>query len=299
MSQSSLEQLNSRFVANGAVRFEAGAGGLTRAVVRAAGGEAHVYLHGAHVTHFQPANQRPVLFVSERSMFAADKPIRGGVPICFPWFGAGGTPMHGFARLMDWTVESAQANADGSVSLTLALHSSDKTHALWPHDFIARFTARIGRELEMTLAVTNSSSAPFRFEEALHSYFAVADVRNIAIRGLEGATYLDKTDNLKPKHLGKEPLRFAGETDSMLLNTTASCTIDDPGNHRRIRIAKDGSNATVVWNPWIDKARVMADFGDEEWPRMVCVETCNVGDNAVTLDAGKTHTMRATLSVEP
>jgi D-hexose-6-phosphate mutarotase len=284
------------------VRFETGQGGLIRAVLSSPTSEAHVYLHGAHVTHFARPGQPPLLFLSNKSLFQRDKAIRGGIPICFPWFGPRGghpdSPMHGFARLSEWTVESADTTGNAA-SITLGLRDSDDTRKLWPHPFAARYTVTAGETLALELAVTNTGKSEFPFEEALHTYFGVADIKNVTVEGLSGVDYIDKTDAMATKTQGGKPIRIVEETDRVYLNTTSACTLVDPGLRRRITVAKENSDATVVWNPWIAKARSMADFGDDEWPKMLCIETCNVGVTAVTLAAGATHVMRATLSAKP
>lgn len=286
----------------GIVSFSTTPGGLTRLDVHSPLATAEIYLHGGHVARFQPAGGTPVLFMSAASHFAAGKPIRGGVPICFPWFGprAGhpDAPMHGFARTMTWQLESLAQSADGVVNVGLALTADDATRAHWPHEFVLRHRIAVGTELRMTLEVENTSAGAFTFEEALHTYFAVADVRAATATGLEGASYLDKTDGFKTKTVGAEPLRFTGETDRLFPNHHGACGIADRPTARRIVIEKSNSATTVVWNPWIAKAAAMADFGDDEWPRMLCIETANAGADAVTLAAGARHAMTAVVRVE-
>jgi glucose-6-phosphate 1-epimerase len=283
-------------------RFEAGQGGLIRTVLSSPASEAHVYLHGAQVTHFGRAGQPPLLFLSNKSLFQRDKAIRGGVPICFPWFGprAGDkdAPMHGFARLCEWTVESVEAAGAAATSITLGLRDSEETRKLWPHAFAARYTVTAGETLGLELIVTNTGKSEFTFEEALHTYFAVSDVKNVTVEGLGGVDYIDKTDGGATKTQGGKPIRIVEETDRVYLNTTGACTVVDPGQRRRIVVSKENSEATVVWNPWIAKARAMADFGDEEWPKMLCVETCNVGVTSVSLSPGASHVMRAVVSAK-
>lgn len=286
------------------VTVEPGGGGLPRINVSAAQGEAQIYLHGAHVTAFRPRGQEPVLFMSAKSLFAPGKPIRGGVPICFPWFGAwtgpGTWPQHGFARLRPWTLESAELAGDGTVVLTLALQSDAQTRQSWPHDFSARYRVLVGQTLRLRLEVTNTGPAPVRYEDALHTYFAVGDVRQVAVTGLEQTEYLDKAagaNGAQKRQAG--PLRFEGEVDRVYLDTTATCVIDDPLGGRRIRVAKSGSRATVAWNPHIAKAKAMADFGDDEWPSMVCIETANAGQYAIDLPPGQTHATETIIAVEP
>jgi D-hexose-6-phosphate mutarotase len=290
-----------RFEIPGTAIFELGEGNLVRLAIRSALAEAYVYLHGAHVSHFQPRDASPVLFTSEKSFFAPGKPIRGGVPVIFPWFGGRAghpdAPAHGFARTAEWQVESLSEDGDGVITAVFRLDADDRTRALWPHDFILRHRVAVGRSLSMTLEVQNISGASFSFEDALHTYFAVGDVRNTATTGLEDAEYLDKTDGLQRKKQGLEPIRIIQETDRVFENTRKTCILDDPGLKRRITVEKSGSQTTVVWNPWMAKAAALADFSEDEWPRMLCIETANAGANAITLDPGKTHATRAVISV--
>ena len=285
----------------GLARFEPGGGGLTRLAVTTPLAEAHVYLHGGHVTHFQPRGREPVLFLSARSFFESGRAIRGGVPVCFPWFAARAgqpdAPMHGFARTMPWQVESLAVDGDQTVLAVLRLASDDATRAHWPHDFVLRHHIVIGTRLSMLLEVENTSREPFTYEAALHTYLAVADARAASITGLENASYRDKTDGFQTKTQPPEPLRFTGETDRVFENTRAACELHDPAGARRIRVEKSGSATTVVWNPWSEKAAAMKDLAADEWPRMACIETANAGANAITLPPGAKHSMRAILAL--
>jgi D-hexose-6-phosphate mutarotase len=285
----------------GIATFEPGEGDLTRLSIRSALAEAHIYLHGAHVTHFQPRGKAPVLFMSQRSLFAADKPIRGGVPIIFPWFGPRAnhpeSPAHGFARTSEWQVESVSEDGDGVVTVTFELVAEARTHGLWPFGFKLTYRVAVGHALTMILEVENTSSEAITFEDALHTYFSVADVRQTSTSGLENADYVDKTDNFQRKKQGPEPIRITSETDRVFESTRKTCVLDDPGMRRKITVEKSGSQTTVVWNPWIAKAATMVDFGDDEWPRMLCIETANAGTNTITLAPGKTHSTRAIVSV--
>lgn len=281
--------------------FEDAPGGLVRLRVSTQLCTAEIYLHGAHVARFQPAGAEPVLFMSGSSYFAPGKPIRGGVPVIFPWFGprAGrpDSPAHGFARTLPWSIEALAADDLGNVSLILRLDADETTRAHWPHDFILRHKITLGRTLDMQLEVENVSAEPFTFEGALHTYLAVADVRDITITGLADTFYLDKVDAAQRKQQSPEPIRITGETDRVYENTLTTCVLEDPKLARQITVEKAGSDTTVIWNPWIAKAKAMPDFGDEEWPAMMCIETANVGASAITLPPGSTHTMRAIISV--
>jgi len=289
-----------RFEIPGIVRIDEGRGSLPRVVVTSELASAEIYLHGAHLTSFQPRGAGPLLFMSEKSLFDATKPIRGGVPVIFPWFGpkagAPDSPMHGFARIRAWELESCTAQTDGSVRVALRLAGDDATRRLWPHSFDLRMIFDIGRSLEIEMEV-RCGDAPIAFEEALHTYLLVGDVRQVRVDGLENTEYIDKVDSFKRKTQPNEAIRITGETDRVYVNTSSACIVRDPVLERTLTVEKENSATTVVWNPWIDKARAMPDFGDEEWPSMICIETANVGDGAVRLDAGQTHHLRAHLKI--
>ncbi len=284
-------------------RLETGAGGLQRLVIATADAEAHLYSHGAHLTHFQPAGERPVLWISERSRFRGGvpgEPIRGGVPICYPWFGpkagASSAPPHGFARLLPWTLVEVAPDA-GGLRAAYRLEDNDYTRTLWPGAFELVFSVTVGRRLTMDLVVRNRGAVEFVCEEALHTYFSVSDVRQVAIQGLEGTPYLDKVGGATRRPGAADPITVVAETDRVYGGTSGAVTIVDPGWGRRIAVRKSGSATTVVWNPWIAKAKAMPDFGDDEWPAMLCVETANAVDDAVTIPAGESHRMSATIEV--
>jgi glucose-6-phosphate 1-epimerase len=288
-----LDELRSRFAIPGVVSIDPGAHGMPRVTVTAPAAEAHVYLHGAHVTHYRPRGGTPVLFLSNESHFAPDKPIRGGVPVIFPWFGphpADPTkPAHGWARTRPWTLRNVTEGADrGGVGLTLSLGQID--------GFALTCRVRVGPELRLELEVQNVGHAPLKFGEALHTYLAVSDVRQARVEGLDGRAYLDKVDGMKRK-TQSGPVTITGETDRVYLDTPEEVTVHDPGAGRRLTVSKEGSASTVVWNPWVEKAKKLPDFGDDEWPRMLCVETANVAENAVTIAPGRRHVMRALVRV--
>jgi glucose-6-phosphate 1-epimerase len=278
-------------------------GGLVSLAITAPACSARLFTQGAHLTDWAPSGGEPVLFTSAKSHFAPGKAIRGGVPLCFPWFAARAghpeSPAHGVIRTAEWTVDSISAGPDGGVSVVFSISDSDVSRAQWPHPFHTIFRVDLGRTLGMALVVENRGATPFTFEEALHTYFRIADIHSVEIRGLEGAEYIDKVDAFARKRRGADPLRFAGETDSVFPNTTATCILHDPGLRRTITVEKSESQTTVVWNPWIAKAAAMSDFGDDEWPSMVCIETANSGENTITLPPGKTHCMTARIATAP
>jgi glucose-6-phosphate 1-epimerase len=295
---SDLSSLQSRFNIPGLITVSSGDGGLTKVSLTPPGAEAAVYLHGACLTRYQPAGQPPLLFCSQTSKYEPGKAIRGGVPIIFPWFGPHPTDpqkgQHGFARLAAWEIAETRQNPDGSATVVLALESSPSTRAAWPHDFSLRYAITVGASLDMALTTTNTGSAEFSFDEALHTYFTVSDVRRITITGLENTPYLDKVEGGKRKEQGEEPLRLTGETDRVFLGTEGPCTIHDPV-HPPIVITKEGSRCTVVWNPWETKAEAAPDMAGGQWPSFVCVEAVNTADYTVSLAPGASHTLRCTL----
>ena len=296
-----LDSLNARLGIPGVAQFAAGEGGLPCLVVTAPAAEARIYLHGAHVTHHRPAGEAPTLFLSARSRFTPGTAIRGGVPIVFPWFGPHvghpRAPDHGFARISEWSVQSVERVGAG-VAIELALEPSGATRALWPADFHLTYRVGVDAALRLSLEVENRSGAPFTFEEALHTYLAVGDVRQAAVDGLGGAPYVDKTDGMRRTVLPEGAFRPSAETDRVFVGTRGPCTVIDPVLGRRLVVEKHGSATTVVWNPWSDTAGHMADLGADQWTSMLCVEAANAMDDAVTLEPGARHAMDVTIGVE-
>ncbi len=259
-----------------------------KAIVETSASQAEIYLHGAHVTRFQKKGEEPLLFMSAASDFAVDKPIRGGVPLIFPWFGPReGLPSHGFARTVEWELQETELFPDGSVSLCFCL-------PVVAH-YDVGFRVIVSDRLTMELTVKNNSERDAVFETCLHTYFQISGIDAISITGLAGARYLDKVANGEATETS-DAIRITSEVDRVYLDTTAAVEIEDPGFGRRIRIEKSGSNATVVWNPWIEKSSRMPDFGDEEYLHMVCVESGNVAKNQTTLPSGQSAVMKVELS---
>lgn len=279
-----------------------GAGDLpvVRVVTAVASGE--VYLQGAHVTSWQPAGAEPVIWLSPAAQFRAGAAIRGGVPICFPWFGGGRTglsPAHGFARTAPWRLTSAADDA-GTVTLTFTLTRDDVVGVpgadSWPFAFEASYAVTFGAELTLALTVRNTGSEDFSFEEALHTYLAVTDVRSATVEGLDGALYLDKTASGEHAPVVQAgAVTFTGAVDRVYQHG-APVTLVDPGA-RTISIEPEQTADTVVWNPWAGGAAAMADLGDGDWTTMVCIEAANALDDAVTLAPGGAHTAQVTYAV--
>ena len=296
-----LKSQNDRFGIAEHLEFKAGSGGLIVAEINNHHATATVVLQGAHVLSFQPRGQAPVLWTSQHSHFQPGKAIRGGIPIIWPWFGNHPTdpdkPAHGFARTMLWSVAGAETTKDGQTLLRLGLKDNANTRSLWPYPFRLELAITVGTELQVTLEMHNPGPQPFTCGSALHSYFGVSEVSQIAVDGLDGCAYLDKVNNYQ-QETQHGPVTVSAETDRIYLDTAATCIINDPGWSRRIVVAKSGSQSTVVWNPWIDKAKTMPDFGDEEYTGMVCVETTNAATDTVTIEPGASHILQTIISVE-
>ena len=284
------------------VRLSAGRGGLSRLEVETPLAHAEVYLQGAHVAAYALRASGPLLFLSRASRFAVGAPIRGGVPLVFPWFGRkaddDAAPLHGPARCLPWSLERATVAAPGAVELTLALASGPAAMG-WPAGATLRYRVEIGAALALTLEIENRGPTPIRFEDALHTYLAVADVTRIRVSGLEGATFLDEADGFARKQGGAGPLLLRGETDRVYDDTRATCVVWDPGAQRRVEIAKTGSDATIVWNPGPDGVRAFPDLGADEWREFVCVESGNVGRGAVTVPPGGRHELSVRIQSAP
>ena len=283
----------------GRVSFMDGNGDLPKTEVSTGSSTAEIYFNGAQVTHFQKKGEPPVLFLSRLSRFHSGAPIRGGAPIVFPWFGSReGQPMHGFARTAAWELKEIIPAADGTTTLKYAL--PDSAEASLSTKFTAVYNVTVGTTLGLELVITNDTvDQDFTFENCLHSYFHVGDINAVSVTGLKGCSYLDKCENYARKTQSAEHVKISQETDQVYLDAGSVMEIHDSSLARRIRIETTGAHSTVLWNPWIAKAQQMPDFGNDEYLRMICVESGNVADNRVTLPAGKSSSLRAVISTHP
>ena len=279
-----------RFEIPGHVSLVEGKGGLVKVVIHTATSEAEIYLHGAHVTYFQKKGEEPLLFTSAASEFASEKPIRGGVPVIFPWFGPReGLAAHGFARTVEWNLSETSLLPDGVVSLRFSLPAVEF--------YDVEFRVTVGEQLTMELVVMNTGARDTIFETCFHTYFQISAIDAISITGLQNSGYFDKVNNAGSLEVSPS-IRIGSEVDRVYFDTVATVEILDPGFARKIRIEKSGSNSTVVWNPWIEKSKRMPDFGDDEYLQMVCVESGNVAKNQITLPPGKRTALKVVVSSE-
>jgi glucose-6-phosphate 1-epimerase len=276
-----------------------GNGGLRKVRINSPEVVGEMYLHGAHITSWKPAGREEVLFLSSQSRWENGHAIRGGIPICFPWFADKAddpkAPAHGFVRTKAWQLDSIAQTKDG-ITVSMFTESDEDTKRWWPAEFHLTYRVTFGAELRLELVVTNTGKTSLRFEEALHAYHRVENILKTRVAGLDTVRFIDKTDSNRRKIQNGE-IAIASETDRIYLDTSGAIELEDPVLLRRTRVAKENSRTTVVWNPWVQKAHSMSDFADDEWIQMICIETSNVSDFAVDLEPGQQHIMKAVVRV--
>jgi glucose-6-phosphate 1-epimerase len=301
MNQSEIDALNRAFGIPNIAAVVTGNGELPKLRVTAPSASAEIYLQGAQITSWQPANAQEVLFLSEQSHWQSGKAIRGGIPICFPWFRSkaddSSAPAHGFVRTKEWRLDSMRAESE-SVVVTFSTEDDESTRRWWPHSFRLVHILSIGSSLRLQLVVTNTGQSSFRFEAALHTYFRVSQAEGVSVRGLDQVAYLDNVNGNREKTQSGD-LIFSGKTDNAYIDILGAAELIDPAGRRTLRTEKDNSATTVVWNPWQEGAASLSDLGDEEWRQFACVEASNILGSAISLAPGQTHRLQAILSVVP
>jgi glucose-6-phosphate 1-epimerase len=283
----------------GTAQVVEGNGGLPKVRITTPDVIGEIYLHGAHITSWKPYGAEEVLFLSSQSLWEDGRAIRGGIPICFPWFG-GKTddpkaPAHGFVRTKPWHLESI-SEVGNVVTVSMFTENDETTQRWWPAEFRLVYRATFGRELSVELLVSNTGRTSLRFEEALHTYHRVGNINEVRLRGLDGIQYLDKTDSNRRK-IQRGEIAITSETDRVYLDTGDALGLNDPVLHRATRVMKENSRTTVIWNPWVDKTRQLSDLQENDWTQMLCIETSNVSDLAVNLAPRQQHTIKARVSV--
>ena len=299
---SNLQALSQQFAVKDEISFRELPGGLIVADIRNPAATASIVLQGAHLTDWTPKSHKPVIWLSPDAKLAPGKSIRGGVPVCWPWFGAHESvkeyPGHGYARTVAWDLMSVTPGVSGDATrLVFRLREDEKTRAMWPHASSVEMHYSIGKTLDIDLVTHNQSKQTFTIGQALHTYFAVGDLRQVKISGLNGCPYLDKVENFKRKTQTGD-ITIADEVDRIYLQSSADCLIKDASLKRTIRIAKRGSNSTIVWSPWADKAKQMGDLGTDGHLHMVCVESANAAEDVVQVAANSTCRLQVRYSVE-
>ncbi len=295
-----LDELSKQFGIPGEVVFKEGPGGLPVVEVSNSSATATIVLQGAHLIAWTPNDEQQVIWLSPDAKFAKGKSIRGGVPVCWPWFGPHENnkdyPAHGYARMVPWDVIEVSSEK-GVTRITFRIVQDEKAKAMWPQDCELVMVYSIGKKLGVELLTRNTGKQAFVIGEALHTYFEVGDVSKVTIDGLDACPYLDKVDNFKRKQQSGA-VDINQEVDRIYLESSGDCVINDPVMQRRIRIAKQGSHSTVVWNPWIEKANQMGDLGPDGYLKMICVESANAAEDVVNVSPGKEHCLSVIYSIE-
>ena len=297
-----LNSLNIKFGISDVVSFDEKSKGQTVVRINNDFACAEIMLQGAHLIHWQIKNEEPVIWLSEDAVFMQGKSIRGGIPVCWPWFGAHAEndsfPAHGYARTVLWEPAEISQLDDGRTRLVFNLIENTDTRAFFPHQVALTIVYIIGNTLEISLISKNTGAKTIELSEALHTYFKVGDARKITVSGLDACHYLDKPDGfLKKQQQGA--VHINEEVDRIYIDTQADIHIDDTLLNRRIVIKKENSDSTVVWNPWKDTADKMGDLGKEGYLNMLCVESANAANNTFSLGAGETHYLNVTYNIEP
>jgi len=258
--------------------------------------EAKIALQGAHIFHYKAKNKPALLWLSETSFFKEGKAIRGGIPICFPWFGPHKTdtslPQHGFARTALWKVVVEEEIDKNSSHIQLQLTSTEESLELWEHKFDVRLDIMVSSELTVTFTVTNTDTKSFEFTSALHSYFNVLDITNVSVEGLDKSTYIDSLSNKIAIQKGN--LSITEEVDRIYFNASKIIKLHDASE--TIVLKQQGSNSLVVWNPWIEKAKKMIDMPDDGYKSMLCLETGNIGEDKKILQPNESHILEVLIS---
>ena len=261
--------------------------------------EARIALHGAHILEWTPAGQQPVLYLSPQAEFRQGAPIRGGIPVCWPWFGPHADdpskPAHGFARVQPWELLDCD-DEGGCVSLRLVLKSNDETRALWPHDFVAFLEIRAGHELTVSLVTHNSGTTTRAEGGALHTYLATGEIDGVRVLGLDGAAFRDSLAS-GMRHIQEGALAIDREIDR-LYEPAGDVTVTDPGLGRRLIVHRHGAPVAVVWNPWIEKSKRLGDLPDDDYHQFLCVEAAVPPAWAVEVPPGGTLVLRTRVKVQ-
>ncbi len=296
-----ISALNQQFGSKDHLDFFEGPGSLPCVKIKNAHAECTLSLYGAHVLSFQPAGQPDLLWMSDTSAFENGKAIRGGIPLCFPWFGPhdsdSSKPQHGFARLSEWEVKSTQQLQDGSTELVLTLKENEETMKLWPYLFEAELTVIAGAAFSIRLQIKNTGDQTFTYTDALHTYFNISDLTNIQIAGLAGTSWYNGFASTTTEQQ-EEVLTIAAEENRRYINHEKDCVITDSGYQRKLIVSKTGSKVTVVWNPYIETAKNIGDMPDDGYKTFICVEAANAYTDAVVLEPGQLHTISQTFSVQ-
>ncbi len=299
---STIEQLNRDFAIQDQLKFIEGEGGFTYAEIDNGKARALISLYAGQVLSFQPTNEAEnLLFLSEQAYYQPGKAIKGGIPICWPWFGPDpqgqGRPGHGFVRNRPWNLAKATQTPEGDTKLVLNLVDDEETREIWPQAFDLSLEVTVGNELTLALITRNTGELAVSITQALHTYFKVGNINKVKVLGLEGLRYLDKVDKGEEKIQAGE-VTIAEEVDRIYTGVQGDLTIVDEALQRRILIRSISSSTAVVWNPWSKISEQMADLGDDDYKQLICVETANAADEVIEIPSGGESRLIARYSIE-
>jgi len=283
------------------IKFRLGRGNFPIAGISSQNATAIISLYGAHILSYKPKGLQDILWISEMSAFDDGKPIRGGIPICFPWFGSHVSdpqkPLHGFARISNWDVTRTGILKNGDVQLQLTLQDSPQTTKLWPYSFQNDLTITVGNSLSISLSCQNTGKAIFTYADALHTYFSVSDIDNVRLHGFKGYKYYDGLENGAIKTQTEEVLVIQKEESRRYFEFTDDCIIEDLGFSRKIHIKKYGSKVTLIWNPWAETTKKIPDIPDDGYRKMLCVESVNSNNDQIVLRPGEHHILSTIIKI--
>lgn len=275
---------------------------LIAVVVENKAAKATIFLQGAQVAEYQAKGQKPLLWLSDQCDFKAGKSLRGGIPICWPWFGnlecnpeqvrsqfSADAPAHGFVREREWSLDSVELVDPSTTELVLSLNVTPDEQ--WPFTAKLQLKVTVAEQLSLEFTVTNRGDDAFSFTSALHTYLNISDIEAVSVTGLEGISYLDTLNEWKPE-TDEAPVNVAGEVDRVYQNLDKSVRLSDSGFKRTIRLDADNAQDMVVWNPWQDKAKRLSHFADDAYQRMICLESAHVLENLKSLESGESFVMR-------
>jgi glucose-6-phosphate 1-epimerase len=283
------------------LRFIKSEHGFIFAEINNARAHATVSTYSGQVLSYRPNDrQDDLLFLSGKAFFEDGKAIKGGIPVCWPWFGADpenqGRPAHGFVRNRQWQVTGSESLEDGATKIVMSVTDSDATRVLWPHSFRLDIEITAGDSLKVALVTHNTGRDSMTISQALHTYFRVGDIGKVSIHGLDGVQYIDKANDAA-RMTQSGPVTISGEVDRIYTGVTGDLSIDDRALGRRIVVASSGCSTAVVWNPWVEIAAAMADLDDDDYQRMLCVETANAGPETVEVAAGADYRLAAEYTI--
>ncbi len=265
--------------------------------------DAAIALQGAQLLEYTPRGEKPVVWLSDLADYQRGQSVRGGVPICWPWFGAiernpdavramtrgDNLPAHGLVRARDWALRSVQEH-DDSTEITLGFVTDHLLQQHWAHAVDLQLTVTVGKSLGMELTTRNPGAEPLAITQALHTYFAISSIDNVTSTGFENTRYIDTLDAWR-EHRQAGAIDFSGETDRIYLDVPREVKIHDRGWNRTIHLLATGSASAVVWNPWIEKSKRLSQFAPDAWRNMLCIETANVLGDSRELAPETSHSM--------